>query len=75
LREVVLSYSLPKSWFGKTPIGDVMLGVSGRNLLFYAPGYPADPEMNTQGAGNIQGLDLSGPPNVRNYGVNLKVTF
>jgi len=75
LREVVLSYNLPHTWFGKSPFKDVMLGVSGRNLWFFAPGYPADPELNTQGAGNIQGLDLSGPPNVRNYGFNLKVTF
>ena len=75
LRELSLGYNLPKSWLGKTPFGDVTLSVSGRNLWFFAPHYPADPEMNTQGAGNIQGLDLSGPPNVRNYGANLRVTF
>lgn len=75
LREVVFGYTIPKSMLGKTPFGEIMIGVSGRNLWFFAPGYPADPEINTQGAGNIQGLDLSGPPNVRNYGANLKVTF
>lgn len=75
LREVVFSYNLPKSLLAKTPFGEITIGVSGRNLWFFAPGYPADPEVNTQGAGNIQGLDLSGPPNVRNYGANLKVTF
>jgi TonB-linked SusC/RagA family outer membrane protein len=75
LREVVFAYNLPKAWLSKTPFGDITFGVSGRNLWFFAPGYPADPEINTQGAGNIQGLDLSGPPNVRNFGANLKVTF
>jgi hypothetical protein len=75
LREVVFAYNLPKSVMEKTPFGEATIGVSGRNLWFFAPGYPADPELNTQGAGNIQGLDLSGPPNVRNYGVNLKLTF
>jgi TonB-linked SusC/RagA family outer membrane protein len=75
LREVVFAYNLPKAWLSKTPFGDITFGVSGRNLWFFAPGFPGDPEINTQGAGNIQGLDLSGPPNVRNYGANLKVTF
>lgn len=75
LREVALSYALPKSLLAKTPFGGISVGVSGRNLFFYAPGYFADPEVNTQGAGNIQGLDLNGPPNTRNYGVNVRLTF
>jgi TonB-linked SusC/RagA family outer membrane protein len=75
LREVALSYTLPSSLFARTPIGGVNVGVSGRNLLLHAPGFPGDPEMNTQGAGNIQGMDLSGIPTSRNYGVNLRVTF
>jgi hypothetical protein len=75
LREASLSYTLPAKWFTKLPFGSVTLGVSGRNLLFYAPGYSADPEVNTQGAGNIQGLDLNGAPNTRNYGFNLRFTL
>ncbi|MFC5412661.1 SusC/RagA family TonB-linked outer membrane protein [Larkinella bovis] len=75
LREVALNYSLPASLIGKTPFGAVSVGVSGRNLWFYAPNYFGDPETNTQGAGNIQGLDLNGVPNTRNYGVNLRFTF
>ncbi|MGV3558171.1 SusC/RagA family TonB-linked outer membrane protein [Larkinella arboricola] len=75
LREVALNYSLPASLIGKTPFGGISVGVSGRNLLFYAPNYFMDPEVNTQGAGNIQGLDLNGAPNTRNYGVNLRFTF
>ena len=75
LREVALNYTLPKSILGKTPFGSISVGVSGRNLLFYAPYFPADPEINTQGAGNIQGLDLNGPPNTRNFGGNVRLTF
>ncbi|WP_461051188.1 SusC/RagA family TonB-linked outer membrane protein [Spirosoma arcticum] len=75
LRELSLNYSLPKTLLNKTPFGQISVGVSGRNLLFYAPNYFADPEVNTQGAGNIQGLDLSGAPNTRNYGVNVRLTF
>ena len=75
LREVALNYSLPKSLLSKTPFGTISVGVSGRNLFFYAPNFPADPETNTQGAGNIQGLDLNGPPNTRNFGGNIRLTF
>jgi TonB-linked SusC/RagA family outer membrane protein len=75
LRELALNYTLPASLLGKTPIGSVTVGVSGRNLYFFAPNFIGDPEINTQGAGNIQGLDLSGAPNTRNYGFNLRFTF
>ncbi|SOD90731.1 SusC/RagA family TonB-linked outer membrane protein [Spirosoma fluviale] len=75
LREVALNYTLPKTLLGKTPFGTISVGVSGRNLFFYAPNFPADPEVNTQGAGNIQGLDLNGPPNTRNFGGNIRLTF
>ncbi len=75
LREVALNYTLPKSILGKTPFGSISVGVSGRNLYFFAPGFTSDPETNTQGAGNIQGLDLNGPPNTRNIGGNLRLTF
>jgi hypothetical protein len=35
----------------------------------------ADPEINSAGAGNLQGFDFTAQPSVRNYGVNLRVTF
>ncbi|QIP17026.1 SusC/RagA family TonB-linked outer membrane protein [Spirosoma aureum] len=75
LREVALNYTLPKSLLSKTPFGSISVGVSGRNLYFYAPNFFGDPETNTQGAGNIQGLDLNGPPNTRNFGGNIRLTF
>ncbi len=75
VRELALNYSLPANLLGNTPFGSASIGVSARNLFFFAPGFPADPEVNTQGAGNIQGMDLSGPPQVRNYGVNLRFTL
>jgi hypothetical protein len=77
-RELSLSYTLPATWLSKTPINSIVVGVSGRNLWFYAPGTPSDPELNTQGAangGSNQGLDQSGAPNTRNFGGNLKITF
>jgi TonB-linked SusC/RagA family outer membrane protein len=75
LREIALNYTLPTAWLRNTPFGSASLGISGRNLLFFAPGFPGDPEVNTQGAGNIQGMDLSGAPQTKNYGVNLRFSF
>ena len=75
LREVSLGYSLPKDLLERSPFGQVRLSVSGRNLFYYAPNANFDPELNTQGAGNIRGLDLQGAPGTRNYGVNLRFTL
>jgi TonB-linked SusC/RagA family outer membrane protein len=75
LREVNLSYSLPASLIQRTPFGNVTFSLSGRNLFYYAPNANFFPEVNTQGAGNIRGLDLQGPPSVRSYGAYLRFTL
>ncbi|NSL89108.1 SusC/RagA family TonB-linked outer membrane protein [Chitinophaga solisilvae] len=78
-REVTLGYDFPKSIFSKTPIGGLTLTLTGRNLWFYAPGMPKythfNPEVGSFGSTNTQGIELSGAPTTRRYGVNLKVTF
>jgi TonB-linked SusC/RagA family outer membrane protein len=75
LREVSLGYSLPKGLLEHTPFGNVSFSISGRNLFYYAPNANFFPEVNTQGAGNIRGLDLQGPPSVRSYGAYLRFTL
>ena len=75
LREVSLGYSVPKTLLTKLPFGAVSLQLVTRNLFYYAPNVNFDPEINTQGAGNIRGLDLQGPPNTRTYGVNLRFSL
>ncbi len=79
LREITLGYSLPKSLLTKTPFGGVSLTLSGRNLWFFAPHFPKhtnfDPEVNTFGNTNTQGIDFFSAPSVRRFGVNLSVTF
>ncbi|MFZ4261866.1 SusC/RagA family TonB-linked outer membrane protein [Sphingobacterium sp. HJSM2_6] len=75
LREVSISYALPASLLHKTPFGQLSFGFSARNLWMFAPGFPSDPEINTQGAGNVQGLDLNGIPTTKNYGFNIRITF
>lgn len=75
LRELSIGYSLPKALLERTPFGAAAITLSGRNLFYYAPNTNFDPEVNTQGAGNIRGLELQSPPNSRNYGVNLRFSF
>ena len=75
LREVSLGYSVPKAMLTKLPFGAINFSFSGRNLFYYAPNANFDPELNTQGAGNIRGLDLQGPPNARTYGANIRFTL
>jgi len=75
LREVSLSYSLPKGLLERTPFGNVSFSLSGRNLFYYAPNANFFPEVNAQGAGNIRGLDLQGPPSVRSYGAYVRFTL
>ena len=75
LREVSLGYSVPTGLLERTPFGQIRLSFTGRNLFYYAPNANFDPDQNTQGAGNIRGLEVQGAPNTRNYGVNLRFTL
>jgi len=75
LREVTLSYDLTGEAMKTKFIKNIRLTVYGRNLYYYAPNSPIDPEVNTQGAGNIRGLELQSAPNTRNFGASLRVTF
>ncbi|WP_310394490.1 SusC/RagA family TonB-linked outer membrane protein [Hymenobacter sp.] len=75
LREVAIGYALPKTLLTNLPFGAVSFSLTSRNLYYYAPNANFDPELNTQGAGNIRGLDLQGPPNARTYGANIRFTF
>ncbi len=79
LREITLAYTFPKTWLSKTPFGSATLSLSGRNLWFIAPNMPRhtrmDPEVNTFGNGNTQGIDFFAAPGVRRFGANLRITF
>ncbi len=72
LRELSLGYDLPASVLQKTPLSLVRFTAFARNLWFYAPNYAMDPEVNTQGAGNLRGLDPAGCSNAKTMGISLK---
>ena len=79
LREVSLSYDLPKKLLEKTPFGRASLTVNGQNLWFNAPNFPKginfDPELSSVGVGNGRGFDFRTAPSAKKYGFVLSVTF
>jgi TonB-linked SusC/RagA family outer membrane protein len=77
MRSAAISYTFNKTQLKSLPFGALTIGVYGNNLFLWTPKSNAyvDPEVNSSGAGNEQGLDFAGTPSVRNYGINLKVSF
>ncbi|MTI20531.1 SusC/RagA family TonB-linked outer membrane protein [Fulvivirga sp. RKSG066] len=75
LREVALSYSLPKSFLDSTPFKSASLSLIGRNLWVETPYEGIDPETNLTGASNGFGLDYFNNPNTRGYAVKLRVSL
>lgn len=74
MREVSLGYDIPAASLKKVVKG-LRFSVFARNLFYVAPNSIIDPEVNTQGAGNIRGLELQSAPNARTIGANLKITL
>lgn len=76
LRELSLSYNLPKSLFGES---DVIKGASlsliGRNLFFIYKDAPYDPDATLSTGNDLQGVDVFGMPTTRSFGFNLKLSF
>lgn len=74
LREMSLSYKLPKTFMNKY-IQNASIGIVGRNLWIIKKHVPyADPEAGL-GAGNAQGYLSGAYPTVRQIGFNLKFDF
>lgn len=75
MRELSLGFDVPQEATKKIKISGIRFSVFARNLFYVAPNAFFDPEVNTQGAGNIRGLELQSAPNARTIGANLKLTF
>ncbi|MFN6089538.1 MAG: SusC/RagA family TonB-linked outer membrane protein [Cyclobacteriaceae bacterium] len=78
VREVSLSYTLPKSLLAKTKVlKRASVSLVGRNLLMFLPSSNlyTDPEFNL-GTGNAVGVNsISITPPTRTYGINVDLTF
>ena len=76
LREVVIGYNIPKSFFQKLPFQSASLAFSGRNLFFFknnAKGF--DPELVVGTSNRSVGIEAFSPPTTRTFGVNLNLSF
>jgi hypothetical protein len=76
LREVALSYSLPKSLIARIhPIKAVDFSLTGRNLWIIHKNLKyADPE-DGMSSGNIQGYQSGAYPSTRVFGFNVRLRF
>lgn len=75
LREMNISYSLPRKLLKKTPIRSLSISMYGRNLFtFYKNVKNIDPESNYSN-GNGQGLEYGSLPSRRTFGVGLNIKF
>lgn len=79
LRELSVTWDMPRKWFDDFFVGSASISLIGRNLWFYAPNVPKytnfDPVINSFGATNIQGIEHDAAPTVARYGFNLRVNF
>ena len=81
LREIGLSYVLPRTLFANNFIESLQVGIEGRNLaLLYTKVPHIDPEANLFGSGSSSGRDGFGiernvVPSVRGVGFNVRITF
>ncbi|TZF85961.1 SusC/RagA family TonB-linked outer membrane protein (plasmid) [Pedobacter sp. BS3] len=75
LREITLSYSLPKSLIQKSPFESVSFSVTGRNLWIKSDFSYLDPEGSLLGDTNSQGLYHAITPGTRGWTFGLNVKF
>ncbi len=79
LREVSLTYALPKKFLENTPFGSLSFSLLGQNIWYWAPNVPSgtnfDPEVLSTGVGNGLGLDLQTTPTSRKYGFSIRASF
>lgn len=79
LRTVNLSYRFPKAWFEGTPINNLEITLTGRNLLLFTRYTGMDPEVSAAGAGvggaGSNGMDFLGVPATRGITAGLRIGF
>lgn len=77
LREASIGYSFSQSMLKHTPFTRLTVLLYGNNLFLWVPksNQFADPEINSQGASNVQGYEFQSNPSLRNYGLKVDVSF
>lgn len=78
LRELILSYNIPKKLTDRTPFSSLSVSLFGQNLFVWRPvdNQFVDPETTTFGNGIEADFgEFSANPSVRTYGIGLKASF
>ncbi len=75
LRELVISYDMPKRWFASSFISSVSIFANGRNLALWTDYPNFDPESSTAEGNGIGAFEYVALPNTRSFGGGLKITF
>jgi hypothetical protein len=79
LREISLSYGLPKSMLQRSPFKAILISLVGQNLWFNAINFPKhihfDTDVLSLGVGNGLGFDYITGPSAKKYGASVRITF
>jgi hypothetical protein len=75
LRQVSLSYEVPKSITSKMKFTALSITVFANNLHTWTKYDGVDPETSLSGPSNAQGMDFFNNPGIKNYGIRLNVGF
>lgn len=76
MKEIILTYDIPKKVFGNSGIQGVSLSAVGRDLFFiYNAGEDIDPEASNGSSPTATALEHASLPSTRTYGVNVKINF
>jgi TonB-linked SusC/RagA family outer membrane protein len=73
IRQVSLTYELPKGVLGKSKLNLLSLTVFANNLKIWTKYDGVDPETSLTGPSNAQGLDYFNNPGTKSYGVRLNI--
>ncbi len=76
LREVTLSYNLPKAWFSNSFVNGVRVAAYGRNLALLQSNIPhVDPETGFDNSNAMQGIEFGQNPSARTFGLTFGANF
>ncbi|MFI5185312.1 MAG: SusC/RagA family TonB-linked outer membrane protein [Chitinophagales bacterium] len=78
LRDINLSFNLPRSWASKIGASFAAIGIYGKNFLLWTPksNVYVDPEASNLGNDLVSQFgEFAATPLARNYGITLKLTF
>ncbi len=75
LREVSLSYSLPRNLVQKAKLSSVDFTVTGRNLALWTDIQGIDPEINQSGVDNAYGIDYFTNPSTQSILFSVRINY